>query len=116
MLGRLTKRLYLCFDADAAGQEATLRGMELAAGQGFDIHIVSLPPGTDPGEHSHYIRDLLVQSGWRVEESLDEVRLYPPGSTALATPTGRISLVNGVFAVRDGQYTGVRAGKVLRAR
>jgi hypothetical protein len=26
-LGRLTKRLYLCFDADAAGQEATLRGM-----------------------------------------------------------------------------------------
>jgi len=25
-------------------------------------------------------------------------------------------LVNGVFAVRDGQYTGARAGKVLRAR
>ncbi len=24
-------------------------------------------------------------------------------------------LVNGVFAVRDGQYTGARAGKVLRA-
>src|SRR5205085_4732484 len=35
-LVRLSKRLYLCFDADAAGQEATLRGMELAAGQGFD--------------------------------------------------------------------------------
>ena len=25
-------------------------------------------------------------------------------------------IVNGVFAVRDGQYTGARAGKVLRAR
>jgi N-acyl-D-amino-acid deacylase len=25
-------------------------------------------------------------------------------------------LVNGIFAVRDGQYTGARAGKVLRAR
>ena len=25
-LGRITKKLYLCFDADAAGQEATLRG------------------------------------------------------------------------------------------
>src|SRR5581483_681525 len=33
-LGRLTKRLFLCFDADAAGQEATLRGMELAVKQG----------------------------------------------------------------------------------
>src|SRR4051794_21861316 len=49
-LVRLSKRLYLCFDADAAGQEATLRGMELAAAQGFDIHIVSLPPGTDPAD------------------------------------------------------------------
>ena len=29
-LARLTTRLYLCFDADAAGQDATLRGMELA--------------------------------------------------------------------------------------
>lgn len=25
-------------------------------------------------------------------------------------------IVNGVFAVRDGQYTGARSGKVLRAR
>ena len=32
-LARLTKRLFLCFDADAAGQDATLRGMELAVGQ-----------------------------------------------------------------------------------
>src|SRR5918995_6012650 len=36
-LGRLTRRLYLCFDADAAGQDATLRGMEGAASQGFDV-------------------------------------------------------------------------------
>jgi len=49
-LGRLTKRLFLCFDADAAGQDATLRGMELAAAQGFDIHVVALPPGQDPAD------------------------------------------------------------------
>ncbi len=49
-LGRLSKRLTLCFDADAAGQDATLRGMELAAAQGFDIRVVSLPPGTDPAD------------------------------------------------------------------
>ena len=42
-LARMTKKLYLCFDADAAGQEATLRGMELAAAQGFDVKIVTLP-------------------------------------------------------------------------
>jgi DNA primase len=49
-LYRLTKNLALCFDADAAGQEATLRGMELAAAQGFDIRVVSLSPGTDPAD------------------------------------------------------------------
>jgi DNA primase len=49
-LGRLTKRLYLCFDADAAGQEATLRGMELAAAQRFDVKVVTLPRGQDPAD------------------------------------------------------------------
>ena len=29
-LGRLTKRLWLAFDGDAAGESATLRGMALA--------------------------------------------------------------------------------------
>ena len=49
-LARMTKKLYLCFDADAAGQEATLRGMELAAAQGFDVKIVTLPRGQDPAD------------------------------------------------------------------
>ena len=49
-LGRLTKKLYLCFDADAAGQDATLRGMELAAAQGFDVKVVTLPRGQDPAD------------------------------------------------------------------
>jgi DNA primase len=49
-LGRLTKRLYLCFDADAAGQDATLRGMELAVKQGFAVHVVALAPGSDPAD------------------------------------------------------------------
>jgi len=49
-LNRLTKRLFLCFDADAAGQDATLRGMDIADKLGFNIQIVSLPAGTDPAD------------------------------------------------------------------
>ena len=49
-LGRLTKSLFLCFDADAAGQEATLRGMQLAVKQGFDVRVVALPKGEDPAD------------------------------------------------------------------
>jgi DNA primase len=49
-LRRLTRRLYLCFDADAAGAEATLRGMELANRQFEEVWVVPLPPGADPAE------------------------------------------------------------------
>jgi DNA primase len=49
-LARLTKALWLCFDGDAAGQAATLRGMELAVAQGFDVRVVALPPGVDPAD------------------------------------------------------------------
>jgi DNA primase len=49
-LGRLTRKLYLCFDSDAAGQDATLRGMELAVAQGFDVRVVTLPKGQDPAD------------------------------------------------------------------
>jgi DNA primase len=49
-LRRLTCRLYLCFDADAAGEAATLRGMELAYREFDEVRVVALPPGTDPAE------------------------------------------------------------------
>ena len=49
-LGRLTKRLWLAFDGDAAGESATLRGMDLAVSQGFDVKVVPLPPGIDPAD------------------------------------------------------------------
>jgi DNA primase len=49
-LGRLTKRLWLAFDGDAAGESATLRGMELAVQQGFDVKVVTMPSGVDPAD------------------------------------------------------------------
>ena len=58
-LRRLTRRLYLCFDADAAGEAATLRGMELAVGAGFDVHVVPLAPGVDPADAADGFAGLL---------------------------------------------------------
>src|SRR3954453_19819327 len=49
-LSRLTNRVWLCFDGDAAGETATLRGMELAAAQGLDVRVVALPAGFDPAD------------------------------------------------------------------
>ncbi|HEV8603439.1 MAG TPA: DNA primase [Gaiellaceae bacterium] len=49
-LARLTQRVFLCFDSDAAGEDATLRGMELALRQGLDVRVVALPKGRDPAD------------------------------------------------------------------
>jgi DNA primase len=49
-LSRLTSKVVLCFDGDAAGAAATLRGMELAAAQGLDVRVVVLPAGLDPAD------------------------------------------------------------------
>ena len=59
-LGRLTRKIYLCFDADAAGQDATLRGMELAAAQGFEVKVVTLPRGQDPADAPDGFEDRLA--------------------------------------------------------
>jgi DNA primase len=61
-LRRLTRRLYLCFDADAAGEAATLRGMELAVGAGFDVRIVALPSGLDPADAVEGFEERLAEA------------------------------------------------------
>jgi DNA primase len=60
-LTRLTKRLFLCFDADAAGQDATLRGMELAVRDGFTVRVVPLQPGTDPADDPAAFQEQLAK-------------------------------------------------------
>ena len=61
-LRRLTSHLYLCFDADAAGEAATIRGMELAVRSGFDVRIVPLPAGQDPADAVDGFEELLAAS------------------------------------------------------
>ncbi len=58
-LSRLTRRVWLCFDGDAAGEAATLRGMEIAVRAGFDVRVVALPPGVDPADEPHGFEDKL---------------------------------------------------------
>ncbi len=49
-LKRVCSTLLLAFDADAAGQEASIRGIELALAQEIVVRVVSLPAGRDPAD------------------------------------------------------------------
>lgn len=48
LLRRYTTSIVLLFDADTAGKNATMRGIELAIEAGFDVSTVVLPAGEDP--------------------------------------------------------------------
>lgn len=50
-LSRLdVQKLYLAFDADAAGQRAILSGLEQSVGRQFLVQAVSVPHGKDPAD------------------------------------------------------------------
>jgi len=110
-LNRLTKRLFLCFDADAAGQDATLRGMELAVARGFDVKIVTLPKGTDPADDPVSF-----------EQELRTPVSYPVGlaglggtelSKTLGNDTGALPFT--VVVGSDGNVVQRRMGRVSQA-
>jgi DNA primase len=48
LLKRFTERVVMNFDPDAAGRSATRRSLEVLLENGFDVRVVSLPPGKDP--------------------------------------------------------------------
>src|SRR5256884_1034591 len=74
-LGRLTTRVGLCFDGDAAGEAATLRGMELAFAQRLDVRVVALPAGFDPADLAEGFEQLLARAesylGYRVRLEIE---------------------------------------------
>lgn len=52
LLKRFTTNLAIAFDQDNAGNAATLRGLDLARAQDFNIKVITLPPeaGKDPDD------------------------------------------------------------------
>jgi DNA primase len=139
-LGRMTKKLVLCFDADAAGQEATLRGMELAVGQGFDVKVVTLPQGQDPADapdgfaerlrtpesYPYYRTRLIIersadrQSAWiQAQEFLRAIPDSPERQEAVRLLADRLDLpretLAGLAPARGGTNTRSEAPRLLEA-
>ena len=48
VLRRLTSRIVLSYDPDAAGQGAAARSCELLVAEGFEVNVIVLNPGEDP--------------------------------------------------------------------
>lgn len=94
LLRRFSERVVLNFDQDEAGQNAARRSFEALAGEGLQIHVVSLPTGHDPDT---YLREAGADAYrarlgeappfalWAIERSAARHDLAsPPGQAAFA--------------------------------
>ena len=51
LLRRYADKVIISYDADVAGQTATMRGLEILKNAGFDVRVLSIPQGKDPDEY-----------------------------------------------------------------
>lgn len=50
LLKRYVSKVIISYDADVAGQTATLRGLEILRNAGFEVKVLKVPEGKDPDE------------------------------------------------------------------
>ena len=50
LIKRYADKVVISYDADIAGQKATLRGLDILRGAGLDVRVLIIPQGKDPDE------------------------------------------------------------------
>ncbi|WP_300382984.1 DNA primase [Clostridium sp.] len=51
LLKRYADKVIISYDADIAGQTATLRGLHILRDEGFDVRVLNIPQAKDPDEY-----------------------------------------------------------------
>ncbi|MCX7694540.1 MAG: DNA primase [Caloramator sp.] len=92
LLKRYTNNIYICYDSDAAGQAATLKGIEILESIDLNVKVITVPSGKDPDEfvkkngieefkklieNALFITDyriLKVKEGKNIKNQLDKVK------------------------------------------
>ena len=53
LIKRYAETVYIAYDGDAAGQNATIRGLDILSGEGLNVRVIVFPDGKDPDEFIH---------------------------------------------------------------
>lgn len=52
LLKRFVPKVYISYDGDSAGQNATLRGLDILAKEGLEVRVIVIPNGMDPDDYA----------------------------------------------------------------
>ena len=118
-----SRRVYLCFDADAAGQKAIDRGMEtlggIAEGIGIEMRVIKVPEGKDPDEclrstdssagptgFHEAVQSAQLLLDYQLEKSISQVDVH--------TASGKIDASKLVVPILAGIKNAVARGEYMR--
>ena len=98
LLKRYAETIILAFDPDAAGEQATLRSIDLLVESGLHVRVARLPAGVDPDECLRALGRERFQRLLDESEGIFEVlvqtalRRYPAGDTEATVKQGQFVL------------------------
>ncbi|MBQ4610290.1 MAG: DNA primase [Clostridia bacterium] len=52
LIKRFVPRVYISYDGDSAGQNATLRGLDILSKEGLEVRVIVIPDGMDPDDYA----------------------------------------------------------------
>lgn len=113
LLKRYADEVVLVFDADTAGQNATLRAAEVLLQAGLNLRVASLPPGEDPDSwirkngadsFQQRIHESATLVGYQVALLSERENLSDPTSLLRATRSVLESIQHAPSAVQREQY------------
>ncbi|MBX9568196.1 MAG: DNA primase [Candidatus Obscuribacterales bacterium] len=118
-----SRRVFLCFDSDAAGQKAIDRGMEtlgtIAEGIGIEMRVIKVPEGKDPDEclrssdssagptgFHQAVNNAQLLIDYQLEKSISQVDVY--------SASGKIEAARLVVPILAGIKNAVGRGEYIR--
>ncbi len=97
---RFVDKVYIGYDGDAAGQHATIRGLDILKDTGLEVFVLSFPEGLDPDETlrqygKEYFDDIIKNAS-----RLEEFKIKNIFKTAdLSTNEGKLKAAKAAIAV-----------------
>jgi len=92
-LHKVTENVFICFDADSAGQAATAKSIDILIGAGCNARIVVLPAGEDPDTyvrthgHAGFAAALVAALPWvqfKLDREVDAIKTGFTGAAEIA--------------------------------
>ncbi|SJZ71688.1 DNA primase [Selenihalanaerobacter shriftii] len=107
LLSRYAERAYIAYDGDAAGEQATLRGLNILKKEGIEVYVVDLPSGADPDEvirerGQEYFNSLLKEAMSLIEFKIEQI-LLDDGSIRVEDKVKKVDQIIPILAEIDNE-------------